>query len=134
MLTTPIPPPPPTPAPAPPFDRSLAHAARIAALSPSSHNCQPWALAHLAGTEARRAAAALLGEDASGPQRYLALALDRDRQLTALAAHGLEMLLSCGLYGQLLVRALAAQGWALAQAAFVPPDAPPLHARWPQRW
>ncbi|HZU57919.1 MAG TPA: hypothetical protein VFA06_18745 [Actinocrinis sp.] len=112
----------------------MSQAAKVAALSPSSHNCQPWALAHLAGDEARSAAAKLFHDDVAGPHRYLALALDQDRRLTALAAHGLEMLLSCGLYGQLLVRALAAQGWTLAQAGFLEEDAPKLHPRWPERW
>ncbi|MBS2964634.1 hypothetical protein KGA66_16375 [Actinocrinis puniceicyclus] len=126
-----------------PFPDALREATRIAALSPSSHNCQPWALAHLAGPQARRAAARVLREEsAAGEQRYLALALDRDRQLSALPAHRLEMLLSCGLYGQLLVRALAAQGWILAQDTFLPPhepggdahDASPLHPDWPRHW
>ena len=132
-MRTPTAPAPP-PAPTQPFDLALSQAAQLAALSPSSHNCQPWALAHLSGDEARSAAAKLLHDDAAGPHRYLALALDQDRRLTALAAHGLEMLLSCGLYGQLLVRALAAQGWNLAQATFLEPDVPKLHARWPERW
>jgi len=43
------------------FDADLDVAARLAALAPSSHNCQPWALAHLESREAREQAAALLG-------------------------------------------------------------------------
>lgn len=119
--------------PTQPFDIALNRAAQVAALSPSSHNCQPWALAHLVGPEAHRAAAALLHEKTAGAH-YLALALDREHQLSTLAAHGLEMLLSCGLYGQLLARALAAQSWALAQATFLPPEAPRLHSHWPDQW
>jgi len=125
-----FPPPPPTG----PFEAALDRAVHVAALSPSSHNCQPWALAHLAGPEARSAAAALLGDQASSAHHYLALALDRSHQLSALPAHGLEMLLSCGLYGQLLVRALASQRWTLAQATFLAPEAPELHEDWPEQW
>ena len=124
----------PSPPPPRPFDAALERAIHVAALSPSSHNCQPWALAHLAGPEARSAAAALFHDDAIGAHHYLALALDRGHQLTALPAHELEMLLSCGLYGQLLVRALAAQGWTVAQAIFLTREAPKPHHGWPEQW
>jgi nitroreductase len=108
-----------------PFPDALLAAAGIAALSPSSHNCQPWAAVRLAGPGARRAADAFLADSPGeteapltgdcGDCEYLALALDRDRALDALPAHAVEMLLSCGLYGQLLLRALAAHGWAPAR-------------------
>ncbi|MFD9905364.1 RedV protein [Streptomyces sp. NPDC059063] len=59
-----------------------------------------------------------------------------------MAAHQVEMLVSCGAYGQLLLRALAAQGWragaprfaegGLADAAWPWPGARP--ADWPRSW
>lgn len=98
-----------------PFPEALRHATGIAALSPSSHNCQPWALARLESRPARRAAADLLGCPDDGTHVYLALAVDRRRSLTALPAHLLEMRLSCAAYWRMLSRALAAQGWALVR-------------------
>lgn len=97
------------------FEAALRDAASIARLSPSSHNCQPWALAHAATPAARRSAAAGLGAADDGGGEYLVLALDRDRSLGALPAHELEMQLSCGAYGRLLLRALAAHGWTAAR-------------------
>ncbi|MFF7728702.1 RedV protein [Streptomyces sp. NPDC008001] len=97
------------------FPEALRRATGIAALSPSSHNCQPWALARLESHPARRAAADLLGCPDDGSTVYLALAADRRRSLTALPAHVLEMRLSCAAYWRLLCRALAAQGWAVVR-------------------
>ncbi|CAL9602472.1 RedV protein [Streptomyces sp. R1] len=98
-------------APVSTFAQALEAAAGTAALSPSSHNCQPWGLARATTTAARRAAADLTGQDAD---EYLVLALDRERELTALAAHAVEMEVSCGIYWRILLRALAAQGWTAA--------------------
>ncbi|MFR0356218.1 RedV protein [Streptomyces sediminimaris] len=135
------------------FEDALHSAAEIAARSPSSHNCQPWAVGWPTGTLARRAAAALLGRPTAGEGRpagrddgeFLVLALDRERRLSALPAHGTEMLLSCGAYGQILTRALAAQGWPADGVRFLDP-APGGHGpadgapgrifgdRWPDAW
>lgn len=135
------------------FEEALRSAAEIAAYSPSSHNCQPWAVGWLTGAVARRAAAALLGPAAAGQGRpagrddgeFLVLALDRERRLTALPAHDTEMLISCGAYGQILARALAAQGWPADGVRFLDP-APGEHGaaagaggrifggRWPDAW
>ncbi|PJE96355.1 RedV protein [Streptomyces carminius] len=127
--------------PGPGFGEALRAAAGTAALSPSSHNCQPWAVAVAAGPAARRAAARLLGDgggdgdgDGDGDggsgsgsggtgtegeeRHYLVLALDRARQLDALPAHAAEMLVSCGLYWRLLLRALAARGWTADRVRF----------------
>ncbi|MCX4911599.1 RedV protein [Streptomyces sp. NBC_00878] len=107
------------------FEHALHKAAEIAALSPSSHNCQPWAVAWPAGRDAREAAAALTGgpsgdtsgrdghdgHDGAAEDEYLILAVDHERQLTSLPAHAVEMVISCGAYWQILLRALAAQGW-----------------------
>lgn len=118
------------------FGTALDAAAAIAALSPSSHNSQPWALAWLTSPGARRSAGALLGLDGDG-REYLALALDRDRQLGALPAHATEMLVSCGAYWQVLLDGLAAAGWVAegfsrAAAALVD-DRPPCEG-WPAAW
>ncbi|WP_338896093.1 RedV protein [Streptomyces sp. TG1A-60] len=112
------------------FENALHQAAEIAALSPSSHNCQPWAVAWPASPDARRAAASLLGEpsgDASDhngnggttEDEYLLLAIDREKQLSSLPAHAVEMVVSCGAYWQILLRALAAQGWSADRLHFV---------------
>lgn len=98
------------------FDTAVERAAALAAFSPSSHNCQPWALLRPAGEPARTAARRLLERSAGswgtrGGTVELVLAMDRGRVLTSLPAHAGEMLLSCGMYGQLLLRALEAQGW-----------------------
>ncbi|MEE1941355.1 RedV protein [Streptomyces sp. TRM 70361] len=120
------------PVPGRSFGEALRAAAGTAALSPSSHNCQPWAVAVAAGPAARRAAARLLGDGGDGgddsgnggtgtggeEHRYLVLALDRARQLDALPAHAAEMLVSCGLYWRLLLRALAARGWTADRVRF----------------
>ncbi|MFE7722002.1 hypothetical protein ACFU44_23485 [Nocardia rhizosphaerihabitans] len=93
------------------FTEALATAIDIAARCPSSHNCQPWALAHLATDLVRRRAAAMF-DDSDTRDEFLVLAADRARELGALpAAHHIEMQLSCGLFWRLLQRALAAQGW-----------------------
>ncbi|MEV6279612.1 hypothetical protein [Nocardia sp. NPDC051832] len=112
-----------------PFGQALTAALAVAATSPSSHNCQPWAVARLAGGA---------DPDESAPAReFLVLAADRGREIGALPAHHTEMLLSCGLYWRLLHRALAAQGWIahgvlppvggrnLASVAAVSRDLPP---------
>ena len=101
------------------FAAALAEATALAALSPSSHNCQPWGLAWLTGPD-RAHAAALLGGAGDGEEEYLALALDRTRSLTSLPAHELEMRLSCGAYGQLLLRGLAAAGWTVHRIRLCP--------------
>ncbi|MFD5698637.1 hypothetical protein [Streptomyces lasiicapitis] len=152
--TTPAPPTTPTD-----FTTALQTAARIAVLSPSSHNCQPWAVAWARSPASRAAAARLVGdaepggdvvpgprppEDGSGDgtYRYLVLGLDRSRSLRSLPAHAVEMLLSCGLHWQLLLRALDAQGWTVDALRFAegPADAEPVRgaelpgAAWPRSW
>jgi hypothetical protein len=95
------------------FGWSLHAAGELAAHSPSSHNCQPWALGHAVSAPARREAARALRCADDGDRQFLTLALDRGRALRALPAHDLEMLLSCGSYWRILVRALDAFGWQL---------------------
>lgn len=122
------------------FARALNEAAEIAALSPSSHNCQPWGLARLTGRDARQAAAARLGGTAApgetADREYLALALDADRSIGALASHAVEMVVSCGAYARLLLRALECQGWAVTRIDFPAGDAGPAlaGADWPAHW
>ncbi|MFC5718654.1 RedV protein [Streptomyces gamaensis] len=120
------------------FTDALRHAAGLAALSPSSHNCQPWALARLESRPARRAAADLLGTPDDDGHVYLALALDLRRQLTTLPGHFVEMRVSCAAYWRMLTRALAAQGWTtVAGRAHEGRDLLPARApvrSWPQDW
>ncbi|AXG83015.1 RedV protein [Streptomyces paludis] len=117
----------------------MYEAAGIAALGPSSHNCQPWGVAWPTGRGARRAAERLVDEahggsaeaaarisgvtsaDGNETDEYVILALDRERELTSLPAHAVEMLISCGAYLQILLRALAAQGWSTDRVRFVEP-------------
>lgn len=119
------------------FTQALEAAAEPAALSPSSHNCQPWGLGRATTGAARRAAADLTGEDAD---EYLVLALDRGRELTALDAHAVEMEVSCGIYWRILLRGLAAQGWTTTAARVLDDDASfggggsPFGAGWPAAW
>lgn len=139
-----------TAAPVSTFTEALEAAAGPAALSPSSHNCQPWGLGRAETAAARRAAADLTGEDAD---EYLVLALDRGRELTALAAHAVEMEVSCGIYWRILLRGLAAQGWTPTAMRVLDDDAPsgagagadgrpgdgggggsPFGAGWPTAW
>ncbi|MCF6526493.1 RedV protein [Streptomyces sp. JJ36] len=129
------------------FPRALREATAIASLSPSSHNCQPWALARLTGDDTRAAAAAELGTGApEGPEpgagapgaaEYLALGLDRTREIGSLAAHAVEMRVSCGAYWQLLLAALEAQGWSAGRLRFfdADDDGPRvLGTGWPRDW
>ncbi|MFI9503291.1 hypothetical protein [Nocardia sp. NPDC052566] len=116
-----------------PFAAALSTALEIAATSPSSHNCQPWAVARLTSDLARRRAGALLGADVDDGPEYLVLAANRGRELTALPAHHTEMRLSCGLYWRLLLRAMAAQGWA-ARGAVTPPIAQLRELGIPAEW
>ncbi|HEU5429664.1 MAG TPA: hypothetical protein VFU74_22475 [Actinocrinis sp.] len=106
-------------APATNFDQALQEALGIAALSPSSHNCQPWALAQLTSAPARAAAAAMVRLAETGDHTYLALALDRERELRALPAHAVEMWVSCGLYWGFLSWALEALGWDAARTTIL---------------
>lgn len=131
------------------FQDALQVATGIAARSPSSHNCQPWGVGWATDAATRRTAAALLATAAPGeragdgpglPRRseYLVLALDRARRLTALPAHEVEMLLSCGAYGEILARALAAQGWRADGIRFLgredTGDGGLFGDRWPRAW
>lgn len=126
------------------FADALREAARIAVLSPSSHNCQPWAVAWARSEGSRAAAARVLDGEAGVPAtyQYLVLGLDRSRELRSLPAHAVEMLLSCGLYWQLLLRALEAQGWSVDALRFADGPLAPGVARgvelpgttWPRSW
>ncbi|MGW0705616.1 RedV protein [Streptomyces sp. NPDC002643] len=121
-----------------PFPDALRAAAAIAALSPSSHNCQPWASAWLTGDPVRAAAAAALGGDAAAPDTaYLALGLDRTHEIGALAAHAVEMRVSCGVYAQVLLTALEARGWSVRRLRLsdAEDDGPRvLGTAWPAPW
>lgn len=118
----------------PGFPDALSEANEIAALSPSSHNSQPWALAWLTSSRARRSAAALLGDAHDDEREYLALALDRRHALGSLPAHAVEMKVSCGLYWQILMHGLAAQGWTLENTRFGDGDEQMIDEGLPEHW
>jgi nitroreductase len=114
----------------------LTEAIDLATLAPSSHNSQPWALASLTSREAVRPFERWLGDERDGAtERWLVLALDRARAIRALDAHALEMRLSCGMFLQLLVGALANRGVAARVVPLVDrePGVPPV-AGWPATW
>ncbi|MCQ0015253.1 hypothetical protein [Actinomadura madurae] len=119
---------------APAFADALSAALDIAALSPSSHNCQPWGLARMASPPARAAVSAALGAAPEAGGEFLVLAADRERRLGALPAHALEMELSCGLYWRFLERALAAQGWTRVRSRVFPREASPSGLGLPGTW
>lgn len=120
----------------------LAHAARLAALAPSSHNCQPWGLATFETRQARgrldeflRAAGAASVALPRPHETGLMLAVDGSRALRALEGHTLEMNVSCGMYLHVLCTALAARGWTLRVPWCAASPLAPLPARgWPQHW
>ncbi|MGX9226018.1 hypothetical protein ACWV95_06225 [Streptomyces albus] len=124
------------------FTEALAEATAVASLAPSSHNCQPWALARLTGERARAAARLFAGTgNRTGPAgdgtETLALAMDRTRTIGALAAHDVEMRVSCGAYWQLLLSALAAQGWHPEGIEYPATDGEGRRLagdRWPESW
>ncbi|WP_234048019.1 nitroreductase family protein [Streptomyces liliifuscus] len=134
------------------FEHALRQAADVAALSPSSHNCQPWGVAWPTSPGARQEAALLVGEAPDGSStdepetdEYVILALDRQRRLTSLPAHAVEMLISCGAYLQILLHSLALEGWSTDLIRFVDPLSDertsgtpsagrPLGDTWPPLW
>lgn len=114
------------------FAGALARAATVAQRSPSSHNCQPWGLATLVSAAGMAEAARLTG--GRGDQHYVAVAVDGGRVLTALGgAHHIEMLLSCGMYRQLLGDSLAVLGWRLRHETVVT-GIDRFGPSWPAAW
>jgi nitroreductase len=117
------------------FHEALSEATAFAALSPSSHNCQPWGLARPTTGKAREAAAAILSGSDGAEDEYVALALDRRHELVALPAHAVEMRVSCGAYWRMLLRALAAQGWTPARVHVLGDGGRlPFGRGWPPDW
>jgi nitroreductase len=87
------------------FAIDLKRACTLAALAPSSHNSQPWALVWIEQTAMLDQLSALIGHSFSD-SKVLVLAIDRERELSGLAAHRVEMNVSCGLFLQLLLETL----------------------------
>ena len=93
---------------------ALADAAGLARLAPSSHNCQPWAIASCESDAAQRAVCEWAGtESRSSDEHWLVLGVDTARALEALPTLATEMRLSCGMFLQLFAGALAEQGFAV---------------------
>lgn len=80
------------------FRNELLAALHIASRAPSSHNSQPWGLAHACTSKSLEALAEFLGHQIETEKHYVILALDRERELRSLPAHRIEMMLSCGMY------------------------------------
>lgn len=99
------------------FASVLDAALRVAALSPSSHNCQPWAVIWLESETARRALTRF-GVLARADHEYVTIALDLDRVLGALPGHALEMELSCGAFLYALVTRARSLGCELASVDY----------------
>lgn len=108
----------------PDFDDALRAAVDIARLAPSSHNSQPWGLAVVRSPAARRRICDVFERPDSGrlestpDDHLLVLALDQQRELTALHDHRVEMYLSCGAYLHLLLEALRIAGWSAPRVAW----------------
>jgi 4-hydroxy-2,2'-bipyrrole-5-methanol dehydrogenase len=121
------------------FAGVLELAIKTAALSPSSHNSQPWGLGIVRSNEARSYVKSYLSNEEPSPQEvatsmtvsyesitthinseieYLVLALDKTRELTSLLSHKLEMILSCGMYFHLLLETFFSHGWNLQHIKF----------------
>jgi nitroreductase len=113
---------------------ALREAVAVARLAPSSHNSQPWAIATFESPDAVRALGTWLGVRPRADERWLVLALDAERALRALPALATEMRLSCGMFLQLLVAALADHGLAVrAVPCEGRVDVPPI-AGYPPAW
>jgi hypothetical protein len=93
------------------FDELVYEAISIASLSPSSHNCQPWGLILVQNPVNKNLIENFLENEESSAcketkgNNYLIITLDKNRCLNSLAAHTLEMLLSCGAFIEALVLA-----------------------------
>lgn len=133
------------PVPVSAFTAALGSAAEVAARCPSSHNCQPWGLAALVTSQAQTTIGGQSREPGTRTYPYLVLALDTDKSLRALHAHRVEMVLSCGMYWELLTGALAALGWAVTTTWYADDPAAPsasavsgrgicLPGGWPRTW
>jgi hypothetical protein len=94
----------------PASETALRDAVEVARLAPSSHNCQPWALASFESIGVSNRLTGWLGEPHRGNERWLLLAIDTRRALSALPSLATEMRLSCGMFLQLLIAGLAEQG------------------------
>lgn len=90
----------------------LVEAVDIARLAPSSHNCQPWAIASCDSDGAQRTLDEWSGSK-SADTRWLVLGVDTARAIAALPSLATEMRLSCGMFLQLLAGALAERGFAV---------------------
>lgn len=88
----------------------LSHIAATAALAPSSHNCQPWAVQCLART-AFEALSPPADETAGDWTHALVVGIDRRRALSALPALAREMHLSVGGFASLLLNLLRLSGF-----------------------
>jgi nitroreductase len=121
-----------------PWSSAFRDAVERAGQAPSSHNSQPWGLAHVESPEARQALAQLLpgtpDPDASADHQHVLLALDTVRAIRALPSLDVEMNVSCAMFLELLLGELEARGWRGTTRWL---ESPALDFRlpsWPSAW
>lgn len=108
------------------WNNALTRLALMAALAPSSHNCQPWRLVGVSSRRFEREMAPLETED-EDEESTVALAthsllvcIDRQRTLRALPALEREMHMSVGGFASLLMNLLRLSGFSVA-VQWLPP-------------
>ena len=114
-----------------PSEITLRDAIEVARLAPSSHNCQPWAIASFESSDVSKRLTDWLREPRRAGERWLVIAIDKNRELTALGSLATEMRLSCGMFLQLLTAALGERG--LATRIVACEGRPPI-AGFPETW
>lgn len=90
------------------WHETLSRLAALAALAPSSHNCQPW---HLVGLSRQRHEAEMGPLPAAEATHTLLICIDRPRALRALPTLEREMRMSVGGFASLLVNLLRIEGF-----------------------
>ena len=94
------------------LEQNLKEAAKFANLAPSSHNSQPWELVFVQSEKGKDSLEKFFQlEHNTSNLGYIIICLNKKRNLIALKAHRLEMLMSCGAFLELLAQNLKNQGW-----------------------
>lgn len=117
----------------PTFENFLSRSVDIAARAPSSHNSQPWAVARLS-SRASRDAVARLFPDAPTAADWFALAIDAEREIRALPDLHVEMIASCGMFFDALVRVLREEGFRCEVSWVGDARSPIAIPGWPSKW
>lgn len=91
------------------LEKDLNQAINLAKFAPSSHNSQPWQIALVKSQSGKEIIDKFCNLGEINADYYLILSLNQERCLNSLAAHDLEMSLSCGAFLESLTIALASQ-------------------------